>query len=62
MWSLGIILFELCKMQRPFNSDNLLSLVFKIVKEKMDPIPDTYSSELQELVNFLLHKADIKRP
>ena len=31
VWSLGIILYELCTLKHPFNADNLLGLVYKIV-------------------------------
>ena len=31
VWALGVILFELCTLKQPFQADNLLGLVFKIV-------------------------------
>ena len=43
VWSLGVILYELCALKSPFMSDNLLGLVFKIVQEKHEPIPSHYS-------------------
>ena len=33
VWSLGCILYELCSLKQPFQADNLLGLVFKIVSE-----------------------------
>ena len=39
VWSLGIILYELCTLRQPFQCDNLLGLVMKIVTEEPDPIP-----------------------
>lgn len=43
-------------------ADNLLGLVFKIVQEKPEPIPDRYSKELGELIEKLLEKDPTKRP
>lgn len=33
-WALGCVTFELCTLKHAFESNNLLGLVFKIVKEK----------------------------
>jgi NIMA (never in mitosis gene a)-related kinase len=62
VWSLGVILYELCTLKNPFEADNLLGLVFKIVQEKHDPIPDRYSADLRNLIDMLLEKDPIKRP
>jgi NIMA (never in mitosis gene a)-related kinase len=63
VWSLGIILYELCTLKHPFVADNLLGLVFKIVQEKPDPIEgDRYSPELIDLISVLLQKDPEKRP
>lgn len=63
VWSLGIILYELCTLKHPFVADNLLGLVFKIVQEKPDPIEgDRYSQELKDLIDVLLQKDPEKRP
>jgi serine/threonine protein kinase len=34
IWSLGVILFELCSLQKPFISDTMEGLKTKIVNEK----------------------------
>jgi NIMA (never in mitosis gene a)-related kinase len=49
VWALGVILYELCTLKKPFAADNLLGLVFKIVSDKHDPIPETlpYTRELR---------------
>lgn len=62
VWALGIILYELCTLKQPFFADNLLGLVFKIVQDQPEPIPNTYSAELQELVTMLLNKKQSERP
>jgi serine/threonine protein kinase len=56
VWALGIILYELCTLKQPFQADNLLGLVFKIVQDEPEPIPDMYSAELGELVKKMMTK------
>ena len=62
VWALGCILYELCTLKKPFEADNLLGLVFKIVQENPNPIPDSYSKELRDLIDALLSKDPKKRP
>lgn len=62
VWSLGCILYELCMLEHAFSGENLLGLVFKIVQDKQDEIPDMYSQELNNLVKMMLVKDDKKRP
>ena len=56
VWALGIIVYELCTLKQPFQADNLLGLVMKIVTEEPDPIPSNYSPELQELLSKMMTK------
>ena len=64
VWSLGIILYELCTLKHAFVADNLLGLVFKIVQEKHEPVSAVarYSQELSDLIDRLLEKDPVKRP
>ena len=62
VWSLGCILYELCMLEHAFSGENLLGLVFKIVQDKQEEIPDMYSQELKSLVREMLVKDDKKRP
>ena len=62
VWALGCILYELCTLKHAFSSENLLGLVFKIVQEKHDPIPDFYSQEIKDLISSMLNKDERKRP
>ena len=62
VWSLGCILYELCTLKHAFNAENLLGLVFKIVQDKQEPIPSSYSDEMKNLVSILLNKNDKERP
>jgi NIMA (never in mitosis gene a)-related kinase len=47
IWALGCVIYELCCLKQPFQADNLLGLVFKIVQDKQPPISDIYSFELR---------------
>ena len=62
IWALGCILYELCTLKHAFHAENLLGLVFKIVQDKQEPIPDTYSQGIKDLVSLLLTKDENKRP
>lgn len=64
VWALGCILYELCTLKKPFEADNLLGLVFKIVTEKPAPIPNDlpYSKEVKQLIDLLLEKDPKDRP
>ena len=62
VWALGCILYELCTLKHAFSGENLLGLVFKIVQEKQEPIPDFYSQEIKELISLMLNKNEKKRP
>lgn len=46
VWSLGCILYELCTYKHPFEASNQSALVIKILKNKVESIPNTYSKEL----------------
>jgi len=43
IWSIGVILYELCALKTPFDATNLPSLAMKIVAGKYKPIPNCYS-------------------
>lgn len=48
-WALGVVLFQLCHLQLPFQGLNALSVVLKILEGDPGPLPTTYSTALQEL-------------
>ncbi len=39
IWSLGVILYELCALKPPFNADSLHFLALKIVRGAYSSIP-----------------------
>merc|ERR1719158_1641356 len=54
VWSVGCILYELCMLKHAFHASNLLGLVYKIVSDKYEPIPSTYSPALNDLIRAML--------
>ena len=62
IWSLGIILYELCALKPPFDGNSLHHLALKIVKGQFSPIPNIYSKDMKNLVNCLLQTDPNKRP
>lgn len=62
MWSLGVVLYELCTLKPPFNAENLKYLALKIVKGIYNPIPAQYSKDLRKLIEVLLKKDVSSRP
>ncbi|KAM3143504.1 hypothetical protein pb186bvf_004266 [Paramecium bursaria] len=62
IWSLGVILYEMCALQPPFNGDSLRDLALKIVRGSYSPIPGHYSKELRSLLAQLLSVDQRRRP
>ncbi|CAD8206242.1 unnamed protein product [Paramecium pentaurelia] len=62
IWSLGVILYELCALQPPFNGDSLHVLAINIVKGQYKPIPANYSKDLKQLVQQMLQVDYRRRP
>ena len=38
IWMLGCLLFEICNLEKPFYSDNIDDLLYKIINEKQKDI------------------------
>lgn len=54
IWSLGVLLYELCALKPPFNGKTIHMLAIQIVTGKYMPLPSGYSKELNDLVARLL--------
>ncbi|KAL4505404.1 hypothetical protein ABPG72_002466 [Tetrahymena utriculariae] len=62
IWSLGVVLYELCCLQPPFQSWDQASLYFKTAKKPYPPITHKeYSNRLKTLVSKLLIKSQNER-
>eukprot|EP00929_Paragymnodinium_shiwhaense_P037787 TRINITY_DN2006_c0_g1_i1.p1 TRINITY_DN2006_c0_g1~~TRINITY_DN2006_c0_g1_i1.p1 ORF type:complete len:1292 (-),score=303.91 TRINITY_DN2006_c0_g1_i1:302-4177(-) len=62
IWALGCVLYEMCMLKHAFESQSLLGLVYKIVSEIYDPIPQQYSGDLRGLMDRILDKSHFTRP
>jgi NIMA (never in mitosis gene a)-related kinase len=62
MWSLGVVLYELCAMKPPFDAPSIHLLAMKIVRGAYNPIPSSYSSEMKSLIGSLLNTNERMRP
>lgn len=48
IWSLGVILYEMCAKKPPFDANSIHLLALKIVRGQFPPIPSCYSKELKK--------------
>lgn len=62
IWSLGILLYELCMLRPPFQGNTLMALAKNVLKGEYDPIPSQYSKYLVKCIAWLLNKDYRKRP
>lgn len=62
VWSLGVLLYELCALKPPFDAPGMNFLMMKIVKGSYSPLPAQYSKEIKHLVSQLLLSDPSKRP
>ena len=63
IWSLGVLLYEMCALDVPIKAKNLHELYMKISNWKRVPaIPSMYSHELKDLVDEILVTDPKKRP
>ena len=62
IWSLGVMLYELCALKPPFEGMNLHFLALKIIRGEFAPLPAHYSRELKTLVSQMLTMDVARRP
>ena len=62
VWALGCILYELCTFKHPFEARSQGALILKILNNKPEPINNTFSKELNNIIYMLLDKNYDKRP
>ena len=54
IWSIGVILYELCALRPPFDGKSLDFLCMKILKGRYKQIPSMYSRNMRDLISKLL--------
>ena len=62
IWSLGVLLYEMCALKMPFDASNLPQLYIKIINCNYQPLSNNYSDELKKLVKAMLNETSLKRP
>ena len=62
IWSLGVLLYEMCCLKMPFDGNNIAILSMKIIKAQYNPIPCSFSKELRILISNILNIDPNKRP
>ena len=62
LWSLGVLLYEMCALEVPFTASNLPVLSLKILKGEYPKLDNRWSEDLRKLVDSMLQIDHDKRP
>lgn len=62
IYSLGVVLYSMCSLKKPFDADSATQLFTKVMKHDFTPIPYFFSNELRQLVDSMLRKDPNLRP
>ncbi|ESL11850.1 protein kinase [Trypanosoma rangeli SC58] len=62
VWSLGILLYEIVTLKRPFTATSMKGLMAKVLSGEYAPIPEKFSIQLRELVRVILAIDANERP
>uniref|UniRef100_K1RCF7 non-specific serine/threonine protein kinase n=1 Tax=Magallana gigas TaxID=29159 RepID=K1RCF7_MAGGI len=63
IWAMGVCMYEMATLKRPFNAHRMQQLVFEIVHGQMPPMPnDEYSSQLIEIIERMICRNPDERP
>ena len=61
VWSVGIILYELITLKKPFDGASVDALFYDIMHKQLDPFMDNVDSNLQMLTKMMLNKNHSER-
>lgn len=62
VYSLGVVLYELCTLKKPFEADSAPELLIKVMKHDYTPLPSFFSRNLRNLIDSMMMKDPLKRP
>jgi len=62
IWSLGCVTYEMLTLHPPFRAESMEGLYQKVIKGKYGKINSKYSSDISEIISFLLKVNPIDRP
>ncbi|AMD19091.1 HBR190Cp [Eremothecium sinecaudum] len=62
IWSFGCVVFEMCSLRVPFPAKNFMELQRKIQNGSIDPLPEHYSRDLEQLVRSCIQINENNRP
>eukprot|EP01060_Flectonema_neradi_P024969 TRINITY_DN33821_c0_g1_i1.p1 TRINITY_DN33821_c0_g1~~TRINITY_DN33821_c0_g1_i1.p1 ORF type:complete len:446 (+),score=88.50 TRINITY_DN33821_c0_g1_i1:47-1384(+) len=62
VWSLGVLLYEMLALKRPYTAQNMRGLMEKVLEGKFPAPPPHYSQEMHNLVSTILQRDAEKRP